>query len=60
MGVQIHFSQVQSGARLAWAEAGKGPPVVMLPGWLCHVQELWTHPAAASARDKLAARHRFT
>ena len=31
----------------------------MVPGWLCHVEELWTHPAAASARDKLAEGRRF-
>jgi pimeloyl-ACP methyl ester carboxylesterase/DNA-binding CsgD family transcriptional regulator len=31
----------------------------MVPGWLCHVEKVWTHPAARSARDKLAAAHRF-
>jgi pimeloyl-ACP methyl ester carboxylesterase/DNA-binding CsgD family transcriptional regulator len=31
----------------------------MLPGWLSHVRNLWTHPAAASALAKLSATHRF-
>ena len=31
----------------------------MLPGWLSHLEQLWSHPSAASARDKLATSHRF-
>jgi pimeloyl-ACP methyl ester carboxylesterase/DNA-binding CsgD family transcriptional regulator len=38
---------------------GDGPPLVMVPGWLCHLEQSWTHPAAASAREKFAAAHRF-
>jgi pimeloyl-ACP methyl ester carboxylesterase/DNA-binding CsgD family transcriptional regulator len=38
---------------------GDGPPLVMPPGWLCHLEENWTHPAAASAREKFAADHTF-
>ncbi|HEY4668873.1 MAG TPA: alpha/beta fold hydrolase [Tepidiformaceae bacterium] len=59
MGPQISFCRLPSGGQVAWAAAGEGPPIVMVPGWLCHVQELWTHPAAKSARDKLSARNRF-
>ena len=33
--------------------------MVMVPGWLSHLERVWTHPAARSARDKLAAAHRF-
>ena len=45
--------------QVAYASMGEGPPLVMLPGWLCHLEESWAHPAAASARTKLAAGHRF-
>jgi pimeloyl-ACP methyl ester carboxylesterase/DNA-binding CsgD family transcriptional regulator len=31
----------------------------MLPGWVSHVEKMWSHPAAVTARDKLAAAHRF-
>jgi pimeloyl-ACP methyl ester carboxylesterase/DNA-binding CsgD family transcriptional regulator len=31
----------------------------MVPGWLSHVTELWTHPAAARALRKLGDGHRF-
>lgn len=56
---QVRFCQTPEGASLAYAEVGDGAPLVMLPGWLSHLRELWTHPAAATARDKLAVRHRF-
>jgi pimeloyl-ACP methyl ester carboxylesterase/DNA-binding CsgD family transcriptional regulator len=48
-----------SGPTLAFATAGEGAALVMPPGWVSHVEEMWSHPAAASARDKLAATHRF-
>lgn len=31
----------------------------MVPGWLSHVERLWSHPSAASALAQLAERHRF-
>jgi pimeloyl-ACP methyl ester carboxylesterase/DNA-binding CsgD family transcriptional regulator len=55
----VGFCRLADGSRVAYATAGDGPPLVMLPGWLCHLQESWAHPAAASARAKLAAAHRF-
>lgn len=56
---RVEFCQTAGGHRVAFAEAGSGRPLVMLPGWLSHVEQLWTHPAAASARAKLARSHRF-
>lgn len=56
---RVGFCQTPDGNRVAYAELGTGRPVVMLPGWLSHVEQVWSHPAAASARDKLARSHRF-
>lgn len=53
------FCELPAGQRVAYAEMGHGPPLVMLPGWLSHVEQLWSHPSAASARDKFAASRRF-
>ena len=47
------------GARWPTANWAAGSPLVMLPGWLSHVQKSWSHPSAESARDKLASAHRF-
>lgn len=48
-----------AGSHVAFATLGSGSPLVMVPGWLCHLEQSWTHPAAASARAKLASEHRF-
>ena len=57
--IGVEFCRTAGGHRVAYAQAGSGRPLVMLPGWLSHVEQLWTHPAAASARAKLARSHRF-
>jgi pimeloyl-ACP methyl ester carboxylesterase/DNA-binding CsgD family transcriptional regulator len=51
--------RLDEGPQVAYASCGEGPPLVMLPGWLSHLVENWAHPAAASARRKLAGSHRF-
>lgn len=56
---RIAFARTPDGAQVAWASAGEGPPLVMVPGWLSHVERLWSHPSAASALAQLAERHRF-
>jgi pimeloyl-ACP methyl ester carboxylesterase/DNA-binding CsgD family transcriptional regulator len=58
-GGPARFCRLGGGAQVAWAEQGGGSPLVMVPGWVCHLQQTWSHPAAASAREKLAAAHRF-
>jgi pimeloyl-ACP methyl ester carboxylesterase/DNA-binding CsgD family transcriptional regulator len=55
----VGFCRLADGSRVAYATAGEGSPLVMLPGWLCHLEESWAHPAAASARARFAAAHRF-
>lgn len=56
---EVRFCRIPEGGRVAYASLGKGAPLVMLPGWLSHLRELWTHPASASARRKLAGGRRF-
>lgn len=55
----VRFCRLDSGARIAYANCGEGPALVMLPGWLSHLRQRWTHPAAGGAREKLARAHRF-
>ena len=55
----IGFCRLPDGSTVAYGELGRGSPLVMLPGWLSHVQKSWSHPSAQSARDKLASAHRF-
>jgi pimeloyl-ACP methyl ester carboxylesterase/DNA-binding CsgD family transcriptional regulator len=53
------FCRLDDGSQVAYATAGTGHPVVMVPGWLCHLEESWSHHAAASARAKLAGAYEF-
>ncbi len=56
---EAQFCRLPSGRRIAWSTMGGGSPLVMLPGWLWHLDESWSHPASMSARAKFAAAHRF-
>ena len=56
---KVGFCTVEDGSSVAYAERGVGSTLVMVPGWLCHLQMNWSHPAAASALEKLAAGNRF-
>jgi pimeloyl-ACP methyl ester carboxylesterase/DNA-binding CsgD family transcriptional regulator len=56
---RVSYCRVPGGHSVAYADMGSGTPLVMVPGWLCHLEQSWQHPAAASARAKLAAGHRF-
>ena len=47
------------GSSVAYASRGAGTTLVMVPGWLSHLEHTWRHPAAASALEKLTARHRL-
>lgn len=55
----VGFAPAPDGRRIACGWAGSGPPLVMVPGWLSHVTELWSHPDAASALERLSEGHRF-
>lgn len=57
--MSARFCRLSDGSRVAFASVGEGPALLMVPGWLCHLQESWAHPSAASARDRLASSHRF-
>jgi pimeloyl-ACP methyl ester carboxylesterase/DNA-binding CsgD family transcriptional regulator len=56
---RVSFCQVPGGAQVAYATAGVGRPLVFVPGWLCHLEQSFSHPSAASTRDKLAAHRQF-
>jgi pimeloyl-ACP methyl ester carboxylesterase/DNA-binding CsgD family transcriptional regulator len=55
----VGFACAPDGRRVAYGWTGSGPPLVMVPGWMSHVTELWTHPDAAAALDRLSEGHRF-
>ena len=38
LGSGIQFTRLPSGARIAWAASGRGPPVVRVAHWMTHVE----------------------
>ena len=41
---RIHYVTAQDGLRLAWAEAGSGPPLIKAANWLTHLEDEWQSP----------------
>jgi pimeloyl-ACP methyl ester carboxylesterase len=40
----IRYLTASDGLRLAWAEAGQGPPLVKAANWLTHLEDEWESP----------------
>ncbi len=55
---RVGYCRLADGAQVAFATAGEGPALVLTPGWLSHVEQVWTHPSAASTLAQLTAQHR--
>ena len=43
MDLPIRFVTTPSGARIAYATIGEGPPLVWGPKWISHLERLWAH-----------------
>src|SRR3989442_1610732 len=41
---RVRYLQTSDGLRLAWAEAGSGPPLVRAATWLTHLEYAWDSP----------------
>lgn len=48
MDLPIRFFSTPSGARIAYATIGEGPPLVWCPKWISHLERLWAHSAFRS------------
>lgn len=60
MQQEIHFARSQDGTRIAYANAGKGPPLVHAAHWLGHLEVDWGTPVWAPYFEALGARFRLT
>ncbi len=57
MEQQISFCKTADGFRIAYSITGQGPAVVMVPGWISHLQLTWEPPAAQSFLARLTHHH---
>jgi pimeloyl-ACP methyl ester carboxylesterase/DNA-binding CsgD family transcriptional regulator len=56
---QVRFCKSFDGAEIAYAVAGDGPPVVMLPSWLTHLEYQWRTVAWRPWLEALSTRYRL-
>lgn len=54
---QVHFYQSFDGAKIAYAISGTGPPVVMMPSWLTHLEYQWRSIAWQPWLEALSSRY---
>jgi pimeloyl-ACP methyl ester carboxylesterase/DNA-binding CsgD family transcriptional regulator len=53
---QVRFCKSADGVRLAYAVAGKGPPIVKAANWLSHLEYDWRSPVWRPFLEQLARR----
>ena len=56
MQQQIRFCTSADGVRLAYAKAGKGPPLVKASNWLSHLEYDWQSQIWHPFLEQLASR----
>ncbi|WP_353644576.1 alpha/beta fold hydrolase [Mesorhizobium sp. WSM2239] len=54
---QVRFCRSFDGAKIAYAISGSGPPVVMMPSWLTHLEYQWRSVAWQPWLEALSSRY---
>jgi class 3 adenylate cyclase len=54
MEQQIRFCTTSDDVRIAYAVTGEGPPLVVVSGWVSHLELFWEHPPYREAAEALA------
>ena len=57
MEQQISFCKTAEGVSIAYSSMGHGPALVIVPGWISHLQLAWELPTAKSFLEKLIRYH---
>jgi len=56
---EIHFCTTSDSVRIAYAEVGRGPPLVKAANWLNHLEYDWESPVWSSFLHAIACEHRL-
>jgi class 3 adenylate cyclase len=54
---QIAFATTSDGVKIAYATVGQGPPVVIVPGWVSHIEHGINSPIFDPLTPRLRGRH---
>lgn len=55
---RIQFTTTSDGVRIAYAVAeSDGPPLIVVPGWLSHLEHEWVNPPNRQFHERLARAH---
>jgi pimeloyl-ACP methyl ester carboxylesterase/DNA-binding CsgD family transcriptional regulator len=54
MAAHTRFFTTSGGVRIAYATLGQGPPLVVIPPWLSHLELVWDIPALRAFNEALA------
>jgi class 3 adenylate cyclase/alpha-beta hydrolase superfamily lysophospholipase len=57
MQQQVQFVSSKDGVSLAVATTGAGPPLVIVPGWISHLELDWSWPESHGLYERLAENH---
>jgi pimeloyl-ACP methyl ester carboxylesterase len=58
MDQQIRFCTTSDGLRIAYAVVGEGPPLVLVRGWVSHIELDWQMPVGGATLQTLAQHFR--
>jgi pimeloyl-ACP methyl ester carboxylesterase len=58
MPVTVQFATTADGVRIAYSEDGAGPTLVLVRGWISHLELMWAEPGFRAFFEALARRFR--
>ncbi|HET9728936.1 MAG TPA: alpha/beta fold hydrolase, partial [Acidimicrobiia bacterium] len=58
MAIPVQFVTTSDGVRIAYAVHGDGPPLVLVRGWITHLDLMWQEPAFRRFFEALGERFR--
>ena len=56
--MELNYALTADGVRIAYSETGVGPPLVLVRGWITHLDLMWTEPTFRAFIEALAQRFR--
>jgi class 3 adenylate cyclase len=58
MPLHVSFATTSDGVRIAYTEIGAGPPLLLVRGWITHLERMWAEPSFRQFFEALSKRFR--